>query len=56
MTTHQAGNPTPETSSSEGVLGVAVVARLFPELGRHVHEPRSTGVAEVAAKASPEEA
>ena len=25
------------------VIGVAVVAKLFPELGRHVHEPAGTG-------------
>jgi MFS family permease len=38
------------------VIGVAVVARLFPELGRHVHEPASTGATEAASKASSEHA
>ena len=33
------------------VLGVAVVARLFPELGRHVHEPAAAAVA--SASSSP---
>jgi MFS family permease len=35
------------------LLGVAVVARLFPELGRHVHEPPSGGAA-APAVADPE--
>jgi MFS family permease len=30
------------------VIGVAVVARLFPELGRHVHEPAAAAVARAA--------
>jgi MFS family permease len=33
------------------VLGVAVVARLFPELGRHVHDP-AAGTAAVTASAA----
>jgi MFS family permease len=35
------------------VLGVAVVARLFPELGRHVHEPAATPVTAVAPSTEP---
>lgn len=34
------------------VIGVAVVARLFPELGRHVHEPAGTGAGPPAATGS----
>jgi len=34
------------------VIGVAVVAKLFPELGRHVHEPAGTGPPATAATAA----
>lgn len=35
------------------VLGVAVVARMFPELGRHVHEPAGGTATAVAAAGEP---